>query len=96
MDKHIMSISRRKVSDFIRLENGTVGNRSAFTTAALVAASSFAALLLTATTASAGCWDACDKCGGYCCEMVDPGCGGFRYVCSDDYIPGETCWWVGQ
>jgi len=96
MDKHIMSISRRKVSDFIRLEDGTVGNRSAFTTAALVAASSLAAMLLvpkTATALTGYCpgpgpvgseW--CFK--QYCCQL--PGGG---WACSTEYLPGQNCWW---
>jgi hypothetical protein len=39
MNPRIKHITRRKISDFIRLEDGKIGSRSAFTVAALASAS---------------------------------------------------------
>ncbi len=91
MTGHVKAIVRRKVSDFIRLEDGQVGNRSTFTAAALATASSLAFLLL---TPSANAVD----CGGQVC------CGAIMYCCNKNVYqwkcvphgdPAWTCWYAG-
>ena len=66
MKTHLRSITKRKVSDFLLREEGMVGNRSAFATAALVSTTALAMALLVAPEVDAhpnGDW-----CGpvGYC------------------------------
>ena len=48
MRSHLRSVAKRKVSDFLLREEGMVGNRSAFATAALVSTTALAATLLVA------------------------------------------------
>ena len=77
MRSHLRSIAKRKVSDFLLREEGMVGNRSAFATAALVSTTALAMSLLVAADAGAcGCqqWncgpeDQCVYCthGWHCC-----------------------------
>ena len=57
MRSHLRSMAKRKVSDFLLREEGMVGNRSAFATAALVSTTTLAMTLLVAPDAEAG------KCG---------------------------------
>lgn len=71
MDSYIKNQLKRKVSSFILSEAGKVGNRNTFSTAALVTASSLAAMMLTLQHAHAqvNCGDSA-VCGGadpYCC-----------------------------
>ena len=53
MRSHLRSVAKRKVSDFLLREEGMVGNRSAFATAAFVSAASLAMTLLVAPEAGA-------------------------------------------
>ena len=46
MRSHLKSIAKKKVSDFLLREEGMVGNRSAFATAALVSTTALAMTLL--------------------------------------------------
>ncbi len=46
MRSHLRSMAKRKVSDFLLREEGMVGNRSAFATAALVSTTALAMTLL--------------------------------------------------
>ena len=64
MRSHLRSMAKRKVSDFLLREEGMVGNRSAFATAALVSTASLAMTLLVAPEAKA-----CDnpRCSGQVC-----------------------------
>lgn len=84
MRSHLRSVAKRKVSDFLLREEGMVGNRSAFATAALVSTTALAMTLLVAPEASAGncdhCEDAwcCFKPGTYVCPAANPGP---PYVC---------------
>ena len=54
MKSHLRSMAKRKVSDFLLREEGMVGNRSAFATAALVSTTALAMTLLVAPDAEAG------------------------------------------
>ena len=53
MRSHLRSVAKRKVSDFLLREEGMVGNRSAFATAALVSTTALAMTLLAAPDADA-------------------------------------------
>jgi hypothetical protein len=53
VNAHIKQVTRRKIADFIRLEDGQIGNRSAFTVAALAGASALGAALFGASMANA-------------------------------------------
>ena len=53
MRSHLRSMAKRKVSDFLLREEGMVGNRSAFATAAFVSTTALAATLLVAPDAEA-------------------------------------------
>ena len=53
MRSHLRSVAKRKVSDFLLREEGMVGNRSAFATAALVSTTALAMTLLVAAEADA-------------------------------------------
>ena len=53
MGSHLRSMAKRKVSDFLLREEGIVGNRSAFATAALVSTTALAMTLLVAPDAKA-------------------------------------------
>ena len=53
MRSHLRSMAKRKVSDFLLREEGMVGNRSAFATAALVSTTALAMTLLAAPDAGA-------------------------------------------
>ena len=68
MRSHLRSVTKRKVSDFLLREEGMVGNRSAFATAALVSTTALAMALLATPDAVAEkacrganhgnyCWD---------------------------------------
>ena len=68
MRSHLRSMAKRKVSDFLLREEGMVGNRSAFATAALVSTTALAMTLFVAPSADAG---ECD-CGEneHCCVWI--------------------------
>ena len=53
MKSHLRQVAKRKVSDFLLREEGMVGNRSAFATAALVSTTALAMTLLVAPGAEA-------------------------------------------
>ena len=53
MRSHLRSVAKRKVSDFLLREEGMIGNRTGFATAALVSTTALAATLLVATDAGA-------------------------------------------
>jgi hypothetical protein len=76
MKSHLRSVAKRKVSDFLLREEGMVGNRSAFATAALVSTTAIAMTLLVAPDATAGlCGE--NPCNLDCCctvDWVDYGC----------------------
>ena len=62
-------MAKRKVSDYLRREEGMVGNRSAFAAAALVSTTTLAMTLLVAPEANAdpnGDWCGNANHGGYC------------------------------
>ena len=74
MRSHLRSMAKRKVSDFLLREEGMVGNRSAFATAALVSTASLAMTLLVAPSAeAAGCVPACNPDWGKCCSWIRNG-----------------------
>ncbi len=50
MHAHIKSTVQRKISDFMHLEDGKIGSRTAFTVAALAGASTLGALLFAPAT----------------------------------------------
>ena len=97
---------KRKVSQFILSEAGRVGYRNAFSMAALVTASSLAAMMLSVKSARAAevtCGD--QKCltppdgkDVYCCEIFRAN--GVEYVCEDSSPPDEAhgdpwiCWYL--
>ena len=93
MRSHLSSIAKRKVSDFLLREEGMVGNRSAFATAALVSTTALAMTLLVAPDADAGMCggQACDL--SYCCWNNVNG-GGAQYVCTNFKKPGWSCPWA--
>ena len=90
MKTHLRSMAKRKVSDFLLREEGMVGNRSAFATAALVSTTALAMTLVVAPNAEAG-----EKCGGGECPHNFDCCSrfvnqSFDYVC----VPhGNPCPW---
>ncbi len=95
MIRQVHQAARRKISDFIRLEEGRVSHRHALTAAALVTTSALAGVLLAPQPASA-CW--CDQCpvgscqtspNLYCCWKSFPSCpSGFTYDCDTN---GGAC-----
>lgn len=93
MRSHLKRVAKKKVSDFLTREEGMVGNRSAFATAAFVSATSLAMLLLVQPEADAG-WCGlgqgdCDL--TYCCwdgEHLG------QYDCVNNLINGWDCWWM--
>ena len=84
MRSHLRSVAKRKVSDFLLREEGMVGNRSAFATAALVSTASLAMTLLVAPSAeAAGCGGCPDW--ARCCQVYD--CGNWRFICVPRAFP---------
>ena len=86
MRSHLRSMAKRKVSDFLLREEGMVGNRSAFATAALVSTTALAMALLVAPDAASH--HLCDRwnCGPEArCLYCTPGEGccniGNRWYC---------------
>ena len=67
MRSHLRTMAKRKVSDFLLREEGMVGNRSAFATAALVSTTALAAtLLVTADAEAHNNLPHCPVQGGHC------------------------------
>ena len=89
MKSHLRSIAKRKVSDFLLREDGMVGNRSAFATAALVSTTALAMTLLVAPDAKAGWCPAGCQAPLWCCWD-----GHQMYWCRWDDDPDYTCWKV--
>ena len=88
MRSHLRSVAKRKVSDFLLREEGMVGNRSAFATAALVSTTAIAMTLLVTPDATAG-WCAGNPCNlNFCCTA-----NWVNYVCRN-HDPGGAwhCW----
>ena len=56
MRSHLKSIAKKKVSDFLLREEGMVGSRTTFATAAFVSTTSLAMFLVSAPKANAGKW----------------------------------------
>ena len=95
---------KRKVSQFILSEAGRVGYRNAFSMAALVTASSLAAMMLSAHSAKAD-WVQCGDqlCNNqfwtYCCKIQQPD-GSWYFTCAnEDPPPGadgqpSECWLI--
>ena len=73
MKSHLRSMAKRKVSDFLLREDGMVGNRSAFATAALVSTAALAMTLLVAPEADARVWCGPKTCEYKCCWNGVPG-----------------------
>ena len=74
MRSHFRSMAKRKVSDYLLREEGMVGNRSAFATAALVSTTALAMTLLVAPSAAAAtCNPPCDPEIQVCCGVVEKG-----------------------
>ena len=87
MRSHLRSVAKQKVSDFLTREEGMVGNRSAFATAALVSTTALAMTLLVAPDAEAEKW--CPNARGYCWDDEDCCWNGAmgaraRYWCADE------------
>ena len=86
MRSHLRSVAKRKVSDFLLREEGMVGNRSAFATAALVSTTALAATLIVAPDAGAHgvhCPDGANHCPlGYRCCAKYAG-GRWLFACVD-------------
>ena len=92
MRSHLRSIAKRKVSDFLLREEGMVGNRSAFATAALVSTTALAMTLLVTPDAFADCPDG-EVCPNgnnrYCCPANVPG----EWTCKP--FNNGNCFWAG-
>ena len=91
MRSHLRSMAKRKVSDFLLREEGMVGNRSAFATAALVSTTALAMTLLVAPSAEAACHPPCDIALARCCKVYD--CGNTLFICVPMAFPcpGDSC-----
>ena len=90
MKPHLGSIAKRKVSDFLLREEGMVGNRSAFATAALVSTTALAMTLLVAPDTQAATWCPGVHCPGnmWCCWNGEQ-----HYFCRGlGPAPGHKCW----
>ena len=85
MRSHLKSMAKRKVSDFLLREEGMVGNRSAFATAALVSTTALAATLLVAADTEAHGRDCGEPHGVLHCDDVK------RYCCHD-----RGGWWCSK
>ena len=90
MRSHLRSMAKRKVSDFLLREEGMVGNRSAFATAALVSTTALATALVVTPDAEAN-----NNCGALNCGEREDCC--WRFVNQDhEYacVPhGFCCPW---
>ena len=84
MRSHLRSVAKRKLSDFLLREEGMVGNRSAFATAALVSTTALAITLLVAPEAGAqvpNCGPLVCNAGDDCCMRWDNEYQVVRYWC---------------
>ena len=74
MRSHLRSMAKRKVSDFLLREEGMVGNRSAFATAALVSTTALAMTLLVSPDTEAHICPGPENCGPHgTCLYCGPG-----------------------
>ena len=87
MKTHLRSMAKRKVSDFLLREEGMVGNRSAFATAALVSTTALAMTLLVAPDAKAA-WCPVNCADNFWCCWD----GGGHYFCAGLDNANYTCW----
>ena len=86
MRSHLKRIARQKVSDFLLREEGMVGNRSAFATAALVSTTALAMALLVSPNTEAHLCPS--NCGPHeVCVYCDPG----KKCCTRGEWPHQ--WW---
>ena len=69
MKTHLKRIARQKVSDFLLREEGMIGNRTGFATAAFVGTTSLAMFLLAPPDA-----EAANNCGTKHCDPGDKCC----------------------
>ena len=94
MRSHLRYVTKRKVSDFLTREEGMVGSRTTFATAALVSTASLAMCLLDAHGQQANKWCGAPNHGNcfadqYCCYHEDNNaynCTKFRMA------PPWRCW----
>ena len=87
MRSHLRSMAKRKVSDFLLREEGMIGNRTGFATAALVSTTALAMTLLVAPDAKAAwCPAGCGQ-GQWCCWNGEQ-----HYFCQGFDNPDYTCW----
>ena len=88
MKSHLRSITKRKVSDFLLREEGMIGNRTGFATAAVVSTTALAMTLLVAPDAKAA-WCPGVNCGWplFCCWNGEQ-----HYFCKAAAQAGYTCW----
>ena len=92
MQEHFRRAMRRKVSHFIIGEEGRVGNKSAFTAAAVVSVASLATMLLAATPNAHALGDWCNADVGYCApDAYCCGCDPEFRGCSVVYVQGMCC-----
>ncbi len=89
MIRQVHQAARRKISDFIRLEEGRVSHRRALTAAAIVTTSALAGVLLAPQPALAVCQcvdgiTCSNAAGWYCCWLVwTDACGpGYDWTCA--------------
>ena len=87
MRSHLSTMATWKVSDFLLREEGMVGNRSAFATAALVSTTALAMTLLVVPDAKAGWCPAGCQHPLWCCWD-----GHQNYFCRWEDDPDYTCW----
>ena len=85
MRSHLRSMAKRKVSDFLLREEGMVGNRTAFSAAALVSTTALAMTLVVVPDADAG-WCGPKWCEYTCCYEPNPAPP--RYWCEG---PNQPC-----
>jgi len=98
MGEYAKEQMKRKVSQFILSEAGRVGYRNAFSMAALVTASSLAAMMLSAHSAKADIVECgnttCDNnVFEYCCVTLGQG----AYFCTNSPYSGDqpmSCWHI--
>ena len=91
MRSHLRSVAKRKVSDFLLREEGMVGNRSAFATAALVSTTALAMFLLVNPDAEAVKWCPGANANDYCQDNQFC-CWNNVYRCFGMPRNGWICW----
>ena len=95
MRSHLRQVTKKKVSDFLLREEGMIGSRTGFATAAMVSTTALAMTLLLAPDAAAEKW-----CGGpnkycwdheICCWNKAQG-NNAVYTCGNVKKAGWNCW----